>query len=177
LQLIHANEKLEAFVYQASQDLGGPVANLLGLTRLLEQYLPTEASQAEEMQQVLGMMQTSIKQFSHTLLRLEEIGPKSSQASEPHELLNLAAVIKSVRLDLLPQLTASAGRLEIEVAGKGQLVFAPQHVRSVLYNLISNGLKYRHPDRAPVVRVHSHRELGKLFISVQDNGLGLDEQQ
>jgi signal transduction histidine kinase len=50
-------------------------------------------------------------------------------------------------------------------------------VYSVLLNLVSNALKYRHPDRAPVVQVRSYREQGRLVVRVQDNGLGLSKAQ
>jgi len=43
----------------------------------------------------------------------------------------------------------------------------------VLYNLVSNALKYRHPDRAPQVHIRCHGEAGRHVLQVQDNGLGL----
>jgi signal transduction histidine kinase len=50
-------------------------------------------------------------------------------------------------------------------------------LRSVLYNLLSNALKYRHPDRPPQVRLTCQTLDGHWCLEVQDNGLGLDSSQ
>ena len=44
----------------------------------------------------------------------------------------------------------------------------------MVYNLLSNALKYRHPDREPLVRVHSYFEEEYVMFEVQDNGPGMD---
>ncbi|GAC1378170.1 MAG: hypothetical protein NVSMB30_25910 [Hymenobacter sp.] len=44
----------------------------------------------------------------------------------------------------------------------------------MVFNLLSNALKYHHPDRSPEVRVRSHVEGEDYVLEVQDNGLGLD---
>ena len=57
------------------------------------------------------------------------------------------------------------------------LLFSAKNLRSVVYNLLSNALKYRHPERAPAVRL-SYQAIGDYqVLAVQDNGLGLDLAQ
>ncbi|RZK34420.1 MAG: ATP-binding protein, partial [Hymenobacter sp.] len=52
------------------------------------------------------------------------------------------------------------------------------NLRSILYNLLSNALKYRHPSRPPQVRVACTPDKdGQLVLQVQDNGLGVSEWQ
>jgi signal transduction histidine kinase len=47
-------------------------------------------------------------------------------------------------------------------------------LRSILYNLLSNGLKYRSPHRQPEIRISAKKAEGDyLLLSVQDNGLGI----
>ena len=65
----------------------------------------------------------------------------------------------------------------MEVGGCPQVSFAEKNLRSIIYNLLSNALKYRHPDRAPVVHLRSHLEGRYAVLSVQDNGLGLNLDQ
>jgi len=176
-QLVHTNDELDTFVYTASHDLQAPVNNLKGLIQLLESHLPAQFRQTPDLDNLLEMIKSSLARFSQTLDQLVDAGTKRSENSGPRELLNLATVLEEVRQDLAPVLIATEGRLEVDLAGKADVVFAPQHLRSVLYNLVSNAFKYRHPDRAPVVRVRSHREASRVVVSVQDNGLGLSEEQ
>jgi signal transduction histidine kinase len=56
-------------------------------------------------------------------------------------------------------------------------VFSEKNLRSILYNLLSNALKYGHPDRAPRIRVACVPEGDDLVLTVQDNGLGLNGPQ
>ena len=51
--------------------------------------------------------------------------------------------------------------------------FAEKNLRSVVYNLLSNALKYRHPARRPHVDVRAHLRPGHTVLEVHDNGLGL----
>jgi signal transduction histidine kinase len=46
-----------------------------------------------------------------------------------------------------------------------------------VYNLLSNALKYRHPDRFPLVHLRGYCREAHTILEVQDNGLGLSEVQ
>jgi signal transduction histidine kinase len=48
------------------------------------------------------------------------------------------------------------------------------YLESVLINLLSNALKYRHPDRTPEIRLKSTVENERVILTVTDNGLGID---
>jgi signal transduction histidine kinase len=48
--------------------------------------------------------------------------------------------------------------------------------RSLLYNLLSNALKYCHPDRPPLCWACDTQD-GYWCLTVQDNGLGLTASQ
>jgi signal transduction histidine kinase len=47
----------------------------------------------------------------------------------------------------------------------------------VVYNLLSNALKYCAPDRPAVVQLRCRREADTAVLEVQDNGIGLDASQ
>ncbi|MFC7667581.1 ATP-binding protein [Hymenobacter humi] len=43
-----------------------------------------------------------------------------------------------------------------------------------MFNLVSNAIKYRAPDRVPQVRIRAWPEASGVMLEVEDNGLGLD---
>ena len=47
-------------------------------------------------------------------------------------------------------------------------------MESIFSNLISNAIKYRHPDRTPTIDLFSYHEDGANFLLVRDNGSGID---
>src|SRR5690606_37667081 len=44
----------------------------------------------------------------------------------------------------------------------------------IIQNLISNAIKYKNPDRAPVILIESYIENNIVKLRVKDNGLGID---
>nr|WP_246853552.1 ATP-binding protein [Rufibacter aurantiacus] len=46
-----------------------------------------------------------------------------------------------------------------------------------MYNFISNAIKYRSPQRTPLIRITSKKEGDFCVLTVEDNGLGIDASQ
>jgi signal transduction histidine kinase len=176
-QLTRTNTDLDTFVYTASHDLKAPIANIEGLLLALREQLPPEALAAAQVTHLLALMQDSVARFQQTLGYLSDVAKLQLVQTEPTEPLDLAAHIEAVRLDLAPLLLASGGQLVVEVAECPTAHFPPKNLRSILYNLLSNGLKYAHPNRPPVVQIRSTCLPDCVVLEVQDNGLGLTQEQ
>jgi signal transduction histidine kinase len=58
-----------------------------------------------------------------------------------------------------------------------QLKFSKKNFRSVLFNLISNALKFKSPDQDSVINIQTNLEGPYILLSVKDNGLGIPERQ
>ena len=63
--------------------------------------------------------------------------------------------------------------MDVDVAACPTLSFSEKNLRSVVYNLLSNALKYRHPSRPLRIGLRT-RPCGGNDAGVQDNGLGLN---
>ncbi len=48
------------------------------------------------------------------------------------------------------------------------------YFNSILYNLISNAIKYRHSDRDCIINISTNRINDTCLIQVKDNGIGID---
>ncbi|MDJ0366601.1 PAS domain-containing protein [Hymenobacter sp. H14-R3] len=175
--LTRTNADLDNFIYTASHDLKAPITNIESLLLLLRKQLPAAAQQAGLVPRVLEMMQSSIERFQLTIAQLTDLSRLQQAYAEPAEPLSLAAVVEAVRLDLAPEFEATAAQLTVDVTACATVSFAPQHLRSVVYNLLSNAVKYHQPGRPPQVRLRCHSANGTTLLEVQDNGLGLSEQQ
>jgi signal transduction histidine kinase len=174
-QLTRVNADLDSFVYMAAHDLRGPINNLEGLVLALRNELP--APSGPMVGTLLHMMQESVQRFQRTLEQLGAVLQVHQAADQAAPPVELAAVVDDVRQDLLPTLQQTGGHLEVDAAGCPVIVMPAKSLRSVLYNLLSNALKYRHPDRPPQVRLTCQTLDGHWCLEVQDNGLGLDSSQ
>ncbi|MGI4738109.1 MAG: PAS domain-containing protein [Janthinobacterium lividum] len=176
-QLTRTNTDLDNFIYTASHDLKAPIGNIESLLLLLRQELPAEARKAGLVPKVLGMMQNAIERFQLTIAQLTDLSHLQQAYTERPEAVDVAAAIEAVRLDLAAEFEATGGQLFVDLMDCPTLSLAPQHLRSVVYNLVSNALKYCHPDRPPQVHLRCAAQGSEAFLVVQDNGLGLNEAQ
>ncbi|MGI4734102.1 MAG: PAS domain-containing protein [Janthinobacterium lividum] len=176
-QLTRTNTDLDTFIYTASHDLRTPIGNIEGLLAALSEELPAEALQAGAVQPLLDRMQRSVERFQLTIAQLTDVAQLQRVPDQPAETVDLAALVKHLRFDLATDLATPGATLAVEVAACPHVSFAPQHLRSIVYNLLSNALKYRHPTRPPIVELRCRRTNDAVVLEVQDNGLGLTEGQ
>ncbi|GAB3538332.1 hypothetical protein GCM10027443_33100 [Pontibacter brevis] len=71
-----------------------------------------------------------------------------------------------------PVIEVSGAQLEINVEDCSAIRFSEKNLRSVLYNLICNAVKYRSPDREPRIQIHCRSTPSHHVLTVTDNGLG-----
>jgi signal transduction histidine kinase len=173
-QLTRVNADLDSFVYMASHDLRGPINNLEGLVQALHEELPDPQVPAAPL---LRMMHEAVARFQRTLEQLGEV-LQLHQALDPvSPAVELATIVEDLRQDLLPALQQTGGQLEVDTEACAVVAMPAKSLRSLLYNLLSNALKYRHPDRPPHVHLSCRTQDVYWCLTVQDNGLGLTAAQ
>jgi PAS domain S-box-containing protein len=175
-QLTRTNVDLDNFIYTASHDLKQPISNIEGLLLALEHELPA-ASRVGDVPLMLTMMQGAVERFTRTIAHLTDLSSLQKEHAQPSQLVALAAVVDEVRLDLLPLLHETQAQLTVEIPASITLIFSAKNLRSVVYNLLSNALKYRQPDRPLRVQLRYQSQPDYQVFEVQDNGLGLDLSQ
>ncbi len=173
-QLSHVNADMENFIYAASHDLKAPILNIEGLVKVLRKKLPPESLRPEPVQEIFGLIGNSVDRFKKTIASLMEIARLQQESDQPVTQVDPHRVVQEVLLDLAQPIAAAGARVEADTAGCPTVRFAEKHLRSVVYNFVSNAVKYAAPDRAPVVRIRWRSVAGYVVLQVQDNGLGMD---
>ncbi|MBJ6110764.1 PAS domain-containing protein [Hymenobacter sp. BT523] len=176
-RLSHANVDLDTFVYTASHDLRAPIANIEGLLLALEEQLPPPVRHDADVTHLLSLMHASVARFQRTLVHLTDVSKLQLAHAEPAEAVDLAALAEAVRQDLAPALAATGGQLRVDVSACPTVRFSPKNLRSILYNLLSNAVKYHRPGHPPEVTLHATCPNGQVLLEVQDNGLGLSDEE
>ena len=52
--------------------------------------------------------------------------------------------------------------------------YIPAYMESIMLNLITNAIKYKHPDRSPIINIRTYTKNAKPVLEISDNGLGID---
>lgn len=167
-ELIQHNNDLQQFSYTVSHNLRGPVASLLGLMLL------TDKSTLSKDNLILhDHLQKSVLTLDTTIKDLSNIIDIRNTISKIKQRINLTDEIEHIKL--LLQTTIAESNVDLRVMlSQSDLYSVKPMVNSILYNLISNAIKYRSDERKPIVIVKSTRTHAGIIISVQDNGIGID---
>lgn len=176
--LTQVNSDLDTIVYTASHDLKSPLSNMEGLVEALSYSLGEENLNWEKIDQIIRMMQSSLKSFKGTIQDLTLIiDADNNSREEIAEEISFLELVDEIKQDLSKLIVESQATFEVVGADKLQLPFSRRNFKSILYNLLSNALKYRSPDRLPVVQVQLEQQNGKINLIVTDNGLGIPADQ
>ncbi|MBC6611346.1 PAS domain-containing sensor histidine kinase [Hymenobacter sp. BT507] len=175
--LTRTNADLDTFIYTASHDLKSPITNIEGLLLALGDVLPIEVRQGELVAHLLTLLDDTVHRFRNTITQLTDLVRLQQSQQGLVEQLDLAAVLESVIHDLAPEIQAAGATVQVAIPAGLRVGFVPANLRSIVYNLLSNAVKYRAPDRATQVWVRAAPHPNTVTLSVQDNGLGLDEVQ
>ncbi|GEO07030.1 hypothetical protein AAE02nite_46940 [Adhaeribacter aerolatus] len=172
-QLTHTNVDLDNFIYAASHDLKAPISNIEMLLEELRLELPAEALNTGDAAQIIRFIKDAIYRFKKTIFDLTEISKLPKGDDTELSLVNVAAVVKEVQLDLEGLILAAGAQIITSIGLEERISFSPKNLRSIVYNLLSNAIKYRHPERVPEVQISFFAEDKYRVLAVQDNGLGL----
>ncbi|MEX0967994.1 MAG: PAS domain-containing sensor histidine kinase [Bacteroidia bacterium] len=165
------NDALNTFVYKASHDLRGPLASMMGLVDLVkdeqspdikDHYIELIGRSAEKLNLVL----TDLMEFtmiSYSSLQLSKIDFRGLIEDIVSSLQHLPE-FKATRIDLVENQTRSI-KNDTKI------------LRSILQNLIDNGVKYRNPDSEQSwVKISISDHTKGVVIDIMDNGKGMTEE-
>src|SRR5690606_33648934 len=74
-----------------------------------------------------------------------------------------------------PQIFESKAEIKWDVC-HSEILFVRRKLRSILYNLVNNSIKYRDSDRTLKIDIKVYLENEFIVIVVADNGRGIEEQ-
>ncbi|MEW2228155.1 ATP-binding protein [Streptomyces sp. NPDC007044] len=172
-ELRRSNAELEQFAYVASHDLQEPLRKVASFCQLLEkryrhaldergvQYIDFAVDGAKRMQILIN-----------DLLAFSRVG----RAQDDHRPVQLENTLDQALYNLAERLEESGARVE-RPAVLPDTVGDATLLALVWQNLIGNAIKFRSPDRPPVITVESGTAPdGTLVFSVTDNGIGIQEE-
>ncbi|WP_240773413.1 response regulator [Pontibacter sp. SGAir0037] len=175
-ELLRVNRDLDNFVYTASHDLKAPINNIEGLVVALSETLREKEAYLDEVKPLMHMMDDAIKRFKLTLQDLTEVAKIQYEEAASRDIINFQDILEDVKLNIVDLIQEHEAIIEDDFSEAPQIIFSRKNLKSIVYNLVSNSIKYRNPDRKPYIRIRSYKEEEYTVFEVQDNGLGLKEE-
>ncbi len=164
------NKKLINFAHIVSHNLRSHASNFAMLLDLLP-----KDKEPKETRRIHQMLIAASDNLMETLENLNEVvSLNASLQKEKIGAIRLDQIFEKVRASLESQIQGSRAEIVDEIPDNTIVPGVAAYVESILTNLITNAIKYKHPDRAPLIRVRAKKDRDKIVLSVSDNGQGID---
>lgn len=167
--LTRINEDLDNFVHTSSHDLLAPLATIEGSIAVMNQIGVSDP----ELGEFLTIINASIKNF-RILINEIALVAKIEDNTLDQGLVDIEEMLDNIQWSLEDKINSTGAIIKRDLKVK-QILFSKKNLRSIFFNLISNGLKYK-ADRPPVLIVRANEIVDHTVISIQDNGIGIHRQ-
>ncbi|WP_051313004.1 PAS domain-containing sensor histidine kinase [Sporocytophaga myxococcoides] len=167
------NTDLDNFVYTASHDLKAPISNIEGLIASLDLQIDAEN---DDIKFIIGLMKVSILRFKETIKDLTEISKIQKNFNEDETIVEFEDFLEDIKFTLLEMIVGSEAIIDADFSQCKRISFSRKNFKSILFNLISNAIKYQSAERKPEIFIKSWIEGNFAVISIKDNGLGFEEK-
>jgi PAS domain S-box-containing protein len=166
------NDALEEFSYVISHDLQEPLRMITSFTQIVQRRYLTKIND-ENANYDFNFVIDGAKRMSTLIRDMLEYSRWSARAL-PLAQVNLNEALREAKLNLKVAIDTNAPILEV---GELPTIAANRHmVVQVFQNLISNAIKYRHPERTPHIVINFEVTVSDYLFSFKDNGIGFEQQ-
>ena len=184
--MARSNQELEQFAYVASHDLQEPLRKIRAFGDILQAKYKDQLTQ--DGADLIDRMQTATDRMKALIEDLLAFSRVSSNTRFKRDT-DLDAVIQGVISDLYAAINERKARIHVE--GLVPVTGDAMQFRQLFQNLLSNSLKFAHPDRVPEIFITGKKVKGSesgfkltrnearknyLLIEIKDNGIGFEQQ-
>lgn len=169
--LINKVNQLEEFSYIIAHNVRGPVKSIQMLGEVLQADAGENAafSKADAANLIVDTT-ASLLESLETLISIAQVRMHKAIESENCDIADTVELVCGQLQGIIHEKQANVWR-QIET---DYILFPKAYLENILYNLISNALKYSRLNIPPQITVSCKMVDNKTVLSVKDNGLGID---
>ncbi len=168
--IMQRNKDLQQFSYIVSHNLRAPVANILGITEVIQFLDPLD----EEMKNMTESLAISTRKLDTVIKDLNLILQIRRAVNENREIVYFADLVEDIKKGIeniarIPEIT-----IVTNFSGIEKMFCLKSYIYSIFFNLISNSIKYRRPGVQTLIEIESEIREDKTCLVFRDNGLGIN---
>ncbi|MCW3122118.1 MAG: domain S-box protein, partial [Flavipsychrobacter sp.] len=168
--IVLRNKDLEQFSYIISHNLRAPVANMMGIAEVLQ--IPGLDKADERM--MIAELENSVKKIDEVIRDLNRILQVKHTENKKREVIILSRLLHDIESGIEKNIKSEEVQIIVDFSAIDKLFTIKSYMYSILFNLISNSIKYRRPEIHPVNKIKSALVDNKVQLIYHDNGLGID---
>lgn len=146
---------------------------LTGMLLSVQLLIDSDMDDKKEIKYYSEIIENGIKKIKLIISEMFESSSEKHKYKAHQELLNFENILEDVKLALINEIYESDATLSYEV-NHSEIIFTRRELRSIIYNLVGNAIKFKSPDRNPEIFIKTGKEDNYIILSVRDNGIGID---
>ena len=172
-ELEKLNSEHETLMFALSHDIRQPISTLTLLSdALLQAHRSKDSKQFEKWIQNLRRSSRDLQSLVNDFTTAKN---REKPTSNEQERLNIEQICEDVLNSLRDEI--KAGGVVITTDFKvSEIKFPKNNLRSVVYNLLHNAIKFRDPKKISKIDITTEKVRGFVILCVKDNGLGIEEK-
>lgn len=169
VELMSANQELEAFTYSVAHDLRAPLRHIDAFTKIVFDDFATQIpEEARRYLQNIRKGSQNMNQLVDDLLNLARVGRQDLKREITPLNPLVTEVIAEVKRDI------DKREIDWRVNALPTVEADPGLIKQVFVNLLSNAVKYTRPRQQTVIEVGQCQQNGETVIFIRDNGVGFN---
>ncbi|WP_296619997.1 ATP-binding protein [Marivirga sp.] len=165
-------EEYENLLVTISHDIKNGLASMVLSVQMLKEF---EFITNEEFNLFLKTLDNGANEIKFILTDFYRYNITKHNYKAENELVLFEKILKELQLSLNNEITKTNLVLKFELECR-EIYFPKRELRSIIFNLVSNAIKFKSPDRDPEIFIKTFREDIYTVISVKDNGIGIEPQ-
>jgi len=164
------NKRLHNFAHIVSHNLRSYSNNLKFMINLLDDPDLTE----DERPEIFNKIRQLSEKLGTTIHDLDEIVKINTDTTREMALINMEECFQNIIKALEANIRTTDAKIEYDFSACNSVTYVPAYLESIFLNLLTNSLKYRHPDRKPHITCKTYQKDNSIYLEFEDNGIGID---
>lgn len=170
VKLKKSNADLESFAYAASHDLQEPIRTIASYLQLIKKREKNLSEESLEFMEFAIDGSIRMRKLLQGLLAYSKL----KKVDSLHQIINVDELVEEIKANLHVRIREAGAKIQFKNLG---IIFGDRtQILQLFQNLISNAIKFRRPDTAPVVEVIVDRKRTGIVYEIRDNGIGIHEE-
>ncbi|MFO7800039.1 ATP-binding protein [Rhodohalobacter sp.] len=163
------NSRFQNFAHIVSHNLRNHAGNITMILSLID-----KADSDQELEDFMEYLATASDRLNETIQDLNNIVDAQYNTNLEFKPLNLFNNLQNVKDILSSEIMIHNVEFIESIPENLEIEYNPAYLESILLNLISNAIKYSHPDRKPKVEISANKNGEETILRISDNGVGVD---
>jgi len=163
------NAALTDLYHMVSHNLRGPVNNLSSLVEFIK--LEEDPQERTMLIQTMDPVLENLRTTANELLEKVNL---SSRIDNDSKMVSFEESFNLARKGLNVVIENTKAKITTDFSQAESVYYSAKYLTSIFYNLLSNSLKYRSPERNPSISISTSKDERGTLLQCEDNGIGMD---